>query len=318
MNMKATHRDSDTNNEYGYFDAMRQKNYEASFDGIEQFVEENKARLSHTRHRKSLRKWQWVLAVMLPVVVVLACTKTEHNEPVGNTISFTVPDNDDATRQELESLLGGLQTIVSPVGQKPGHIAYTCFIPAQSSRSVDAVVTQLKKLKGITGLSTVPVNAQVKASLLSQLGNKIFSTHIDATALSDDELQNSLMRQLKEKGFNNISVTVGRDGKGIRSIQLHPAKDANNYIIDLSVTSKGTRMVLQEERRANPAGGKAAETSKVDFGSMTDAQVREYIRAQYGKELPDEKIKITRSSDEIEIAIIQSDEKEEIMRFRIH
>jgi hypothetical protein len=56
----------------------------------------------------------------------------------------------------------------------------------------------------------------------------------------------------------------------------------------------------------------------VDFGSMTDAQVREYIRRQYGKGLRDENIKITRTAEEIAIDIKQSDKKEEIMRFKLH
>lgn len=317
MILKATQQDSDANNANDYFDAVRQKNYEASFDGVKDFITEHKDKLHHRRHKKPVRKWQWVLAVLFPVLVVLACTKTEHTEPVGQTVSFSVPVGDGAAIKALEPIVGGLQTVISPDRQRPGHLSYTTFIPAQSSRSAEAVISGLKGIKGIAGLSTVPVNAQVRESLLSRLGSKIFSTHVEASGLSDAELQNTVNRQLKEKGFGSISVTVTRAENGMRTLKLHPAEDAPNYRIDMSVDDKGTRMVLQEERRTITDGSKTAEAPKVDFGSMTDAQVREYVRRQYGKALPDEAIKITRTAEEIAIDIKQSDEKEEIMRFKL-
>jgi hypothetical protein len=154
MILKATQQDSDAGNTNDYFDTLRQKNYEASFDGVKNFIVENKNKLCHRRQRKPLRKWQWVVAVLFPVLVVLACTKTESTEPMGNTISFSVPaKNDDAVKQAFESLTGGLQPVVLPDGQKPGYLSFTCFIPAQHSRSADAVVQQLKGIKGITGFN---------------------------------------------------------------------------------------------------------------------------------------------------------------------
>jgi hypothetical protein len=318
MILKITQQNSDANNTNDYFDAVRQRNYEASFDDVKNFIAENKNKFRPSSRKRPLRKWQWVLAVLFPVLVVLACTKTERTEPVGYTVSFSVPEGDDAARQELERIVGGLQTVVSPDRHKPGYLSYTCFIPSQYSHSADAVISQLKAIKGVVGLSTMPVNAQVRESLLSQLGSKIFSTHVDATGLGDDELQNTVNRQLKEKGFNNISVTVIRNEDGIRTLQLHPSEDGPNYIIDMSIDDKGTRMVLQEEKRTLTDRPIIANKPPVDFGSMTDAQVREYIRRQYGKGLRDENIKITRTAEEIAIDIKQSDKKEEIMRFKLH
>jgi hypothetical protein len=255
---------------------------------------------------------------LFPVLVVLACTKTERTEPVGHAVSFNVPEGDDAARQQAESLVGGLQTVFSPEGQKQGFISFTCFIPAHNSRSADAVVNGLKRVKGVIDLSILPVNAQVRESLLSQLGSKIFSTHIDATALSDDEMQNTVTQQLKEKGINNISVTITRNEKGIRTLELHPGKGGPNYFVDVSVDDKGTRMLLQEEKRTTSKKNTATGEPQPDFGSMTDPQVREYIRRQYGKGLRDEAIKITRTAEEIMIDIKQSDKKVEMMRFKLH
>ncbi len=318
MILKATQQDSDANNPSDYFDAMRQKSYDASFDGVKNFIAENKGKLHRRRQRKPLSKWQWVLAVLFPLLVVLACTKTERTEPVGQTLSFSVPVGDDAVKHQVESLVGGLQTVVSPDGQKPGYLSYTCFIPAQNSQSTNAVVNGLKAVKGVVGLITMPVNAQVKESLLSQLGSKLFSTHVDATAMTDDEMQNTVMRQLKEQGFNNISVSVTRNEKGVRTIELHPGKEGPNIFIDVSTDDKGTRMVLQEEKRTTAKNPPVTSEPQPDFGSMTDSQVREYIRRQYGKGLRDGNITITRTTEEIAITIKQSNQKEEIMRFKLH
>jgi hypothetical protein len=317
MILKSTQQDSDAGNANEYFDALRQKNYQASFNGVKNFILENKEKFKHRRIKKPLRKWQWVLAVLFPVLVVLACTKTDSTEPVGQTVSFSVPVGDGAAIKALEPIIGGLQTVIAPDRQKSGYLSYTVFIPAQSSRSSEAMINKLKGVKGIFGLSSMPVNAPVRESLLSQLGAKIFSTHIDATALSDDEVQNALMRQLKEKGFNHISVTVGRNEKGIRTIELHPGKEGPNYMIDVSVDDNGTKMVLQEEKRTTTNNVNSADEPKVDFGSMTDAQVREYIRRQYGKDLQDGNIKITRTAEEIAIDIKQSDKIEEVLRYKL-
>jgi hypothetical protein len=328
MILKITPQGSDANNPNDYFDALRQKSYETSFDGVKNFIVANEYKLRQRTHRKPVRKWQWAIASLLPVLVVLACTKTEHNVPVGHTISFNVPKGDDAARVQLESLVSGLQTVVSPHPQKPGYLAYTCFIPAESNKSADAVVNNLKGInlkglkdnlkgiKGITDLTAVPVNAQVRASLLSQVGNKIFRTHIDAAALRDDEMQNNINRQLKEQGINNISVSVTRNEKGIRTIELLPGKGGPNYFIDVSQDDKGTRMVLQEER-SNANRSNISEKLMVGFGSMTDAQIRAYIRSEYGTQLLDKDIKITRSEEQIEININKGAKKEEIIRFKL-
>jgi len=317
MILKITQQGSDANNTNDYFDALRQKNYDPSFDGVKNFIAENSEKLHQRRGRKPIRKWHWILAVLFPVLIVLACTKTERTEPVGQTISFSAPDGD-ATMQVLEPIVGGLQTVVLPDKQKPGYISFTCFIPAQNSGSANAFISGLKGVKGVYGLSMVPVNAQVRESLLAQLGNKIFSTHIDATALRDDEVQNALMRQLKEKGFHHISVTVGRNEKGVRTIELHPGKEGPNYSIDVSVVDKGTRMVLQEQVTTIPGKTNLTSEPHPDFGSMTDLQVRAYVRHRYGTELSDESIKITRTKEEIAIDIKLSDKRTETMRFLLH
>jgi hypothetical protein len=317
MIIKITQQDSDANTN-DYFDALRQKNYEASFDGVKSFISENKDKLRHSRQRKPMRKWQWMFAILLPLVVVLACTRTERTEPVGQTVSFSVPVGDGAAIQALEPIVGGLQTIISPDRQKPGYLFYTTFIPAQSSRSADAVIHKLKGITGITGLSMVPLNTKVRESLLSRLGSKIFSTHVDANDLSDEEMQNTVNRQLKEQGFNHISVTVTRNEKGVRTLQLQAGNVGPNYMIDVSADDNGTKMVLKEENGGKPKNTNVSSEPQPDFGNMTNAEVRDYIRLRHGKDLRDEAIKITRTAEEIAISITKSDRKEEIMRFRLH
>jgi hypothetical protein len=318
MILKGTQQDADANNLSEYFDAVRQKNYEASFGSVQDFIAVNQNKFRHPRRKKPVRKWNWVLAVLFPVLIILACTKTEHTEPVGNTVSFSVPEKDDAAKQTLESLVGSLQTVITPDRHKPGYLSYTCFIPARHSQSADAVINRIKAIKGITGLSTAPMSARVRASLLSHLGYKFFSTHVDATALRDEDLQNTLMKQLKEKGITDISVTVTRNEKGARTLQLHPARNARNYSIDMTIDDKGTRMVLQEEKRTVGERHTRTEEPQVDFGSMTDGEVRDFIRSRHGKHLRDENIKISRTANEIGIDIQESDQQEQILRFKLH
>lgn len=317
MILKITQPDSDANTN-DYFDALRQKNYEASFDGVKNFVLENKYISRHHRGRKPIRKWQWAIAVLLPLLVVLACTKTERTEPVGQTLSYSVPVGDGDVIRALEPIVEGLQTVISPDRQTPGYLSYTTFIPAQSSQSANAIMAKLKAVRGITFLSILPLNTKVRESLLSQLHSKIFSTHLDANNMSDEEMQNTVNRQLKEQGFHHISVTVARNEKGVRMLELQPGKEGPNIFIDVSVDDKGTKMVLQEEKGVAPKKTPISPAPQPDFGSMTDAQVREYVRHQYRKELKDGNIQITRTAEEIAISIKLSDKQEEVMRLKLH
>lgn len=317
MIVKIKQQDSDapTND---YFDAMRQKNYEASFEGVKNFIQANKAKQRQRRSRKPLPKWQWVLAVLFPVLIVLACTKTERSEPVGQTVTFSVPVGDGAAIQALEPIIGGWQRVIVPDGQKPGFLSYTTFIPAQSSRSAAAVLNQLRAVKGLVHLSAMPLQTKVRESLLSQLHSKIFSTHIDAASLSDEEMQNTINRQLKEQGFNHITVSFTRNEKGVRTLQLHPGNEGPNVSIDVSLDDNGTTMILQEEKGGTPATTNSTNEPEPDFGRMTDAQVRAYVRRRYGRDQGDEAIKVTRTADEIAISIKKSNKQEEIMRFKLH
>lgn len=316
MILRITQQDSDATNEY--FNALRHKNYESSFDGVKNFIQENKDKLRHRRGRKPLRKWQWVLTVLLPVLIVLACTKTEHIQPVGQTISFSLPVGNGAAIQALEPIIGGLQTVISPDKQQQGYLSYTTLIPAQSSLPANAVINKLKAVKGVTRLSTMPLSTKVRESLLSQLGSKFFSTHVDANAMSDEEMQKTLNLQLMEHGFNDISVTITRNEKGVRMLQLNAGKVGPNVLIDVSADNKGTKMVLQEESGTTPRTTNIKSEPDPHFGSMTDAEVREYVRRKQGKDLSDEAIKISRSAEEITISIKRNEQQEEIMRFKLH
>ena len=55
MIIKITQQDSDANNINDYFDALRQKNYEASFDEVKNFIQENKPGIRQRRYHQ--RRW---------------------------------------------------------------------------------------------------------------------------------------------------------------------------------------------------------------------------------------------------------------------
>ncbi len=317
MILQIMQRDSESHKTNEYFDALRQRNYEASFDGVKGFIQDNQVKLRPRRNKKLLRKWQWVMALLFPVLLILACTKTQHTELVGTTVSFSVPQNDDAAKAGIERLVHGMQSVITPSTARLGYLSYTSFIPAGNNPSVDGIVHQLRYVHGIMDLSIARVNAQVRESLLSQLGSKIFSTHIDSNELTDDEVQAALMKQLKKQGFDNISVTVTRDAKGLRTLELHPGKGGPNYRIDVSRDDTGTRMVLEQKKTTTAHNPPVAMAPPADFANMNDAQVRDYIRRHYGNDLRDEAIKVNRTAAEILIDIKRSDKQTEILRFKL-
>jgi hypothetical protein len=303
MILKIAYQDTNGNDMDPYWDALRGKNYEASFKGVKSFIKKKESMMG--RRRKRVPAWRWMLAALIPVLIVVACTKTERTEPIGYTVSFAVPEGNKQIFQKIQSLSGGTSVVADNI--IAGYISYTFFINSGKAGK-EFLTKELQAIKGINQLSIVPVNTQVKESLASRLSYKIFNKHFDATGVEDDVLKQSIESQLKN--CNIIAEVEFFTRNGHRLIKLKPAAGSVNYSIDLSIKDGPRKMVLHEEKRM-------FDSPPVDMSSMTDAQVRDFIRTKLGAGLNDDDIIIQRTEEDLLITIKQNDKEEKSLRFKL-
>lgn len=304
MILKIAYQDTNGSDMDPYWNALRGKNYDASFNDVKSFIKKKEDIIG--RRKKPARNRKWMLAILIPVLVVVACTKTERTEAIGYTVSFVAPENNKQVFQKIQSLTGGTQVVAD--NNIPGFVSYTFFIPTGKA-TTESLTRELQGINGIHQLSIVPVNTQVKESLASRLSYKIFNKHIDATGVPDDVLQQSIEIQLKNSGLDvNVEIVLKNNH---RSIRLKPAAGSDDFTIDLSIQDGPRKMVIQEEKRT-------MDTPPVDMSSMTDAQVRDFIRTKHGAALKDEEIKIKRTEEDVLITIKQNEKEEKSLRFKLN
>jgi len=299
MIVKMAYQDAEHNSLDSYWNELRSKDYSSSFEEVKRFLRHKQPK----RRRLPLRPWQWATALLLPLLVLLACTKTQTTEPLGFALVFSAAE-DNVEVKKLLAAADGIQVLAE--SQPPGQMSYTCFIPPKTIDTA-AMFQQLRNTSGVFGFAITPVNTVVKESLLSQLSFRIFRMHINATGLSDDVLKKMLEEKLNSRNIKAGVAISYKDGQ--RQIKLLPQDGAGNYSIDLSVNDSGLITELQEEQRLLP-------DSSVDLSQMPDASIRAYVRKVHNLQVSDEQIDISRKPGEIIIRIKDSDQLETIMRFK--
>jgi hypothetical protein len=226
---------------------------------------------------------------------------------VGYTATFSLPEANDAARQQLDRISGaGMQTVAAPNKAREGMLLYNCFIPAGAKS--EALLNQLRTVPGIEGFSVTPMTTEVKESLLSQVSYKIFRTHIDATSLSAEELRARIEGQLRSSGINEVGVNIIQTDKGHKLVRLVPGGKGVDYHIKLNVDDGPNRTELVEEHRTSKAPA-------LDAAAMTDAALRDYIRKDRGAHLKDGDIQISRSAEGVKVIIKPNNTEEDVLLF---
>jgi hypothetical protein len=91
---------------------------------------------------------------------------------------------------------------------------------------------QLQEIKDIVTIQIFPLNQTTERPLYAAALHSFFRVDVDATNMSDAEVNAELERQLKEAGIEAITVDFKKNAQGERMIEIHPTESSLNGMED--------------------------------------------------------------------------------------
>lgn len=299
-----------------YRSVLRSENYSGSFSRVESWLRNKTSENQKTKPERSLTKMKNYLfshkfriayAVIFLAVIVAACNMpvTTH-EPMGNVIAWTIP----AGNPTSASLIDGLSwvdrsklNVNTNEDNGKSEILYTLTLPGSTPEQVDTYKKDLERIKDVTSIKIIPLNADVKRPLYSAALYNFFRININATNMSDAEVQQEITTKLKEAGINNPNIEFKTDEHGRRLLKMNIPEDQmknSNGNFELRVNDDGNQEVMKmvhNELEGDKLKGK------------TDQEIREYVKQKNPElNLKDSEIKITHEGDNVKIRV----EREEL------
>lgn len=252
-------------------------------------------------------KFRIAYAVIFLAVIVAACNMpvTTH-EPMGNVITWSVDKKNTDAISKIDALpwLKTADQINKNGNINNGieEIIYTAVLQKSTEEQVASFRNDLEKI-GVSALKIIPIKNDVKRPLYSAALNNFFSININATGMSDDELQAEVQRQLREQGVE-MNIQFKTDANGKRSIMMinekgNETNTPKSYEINID-DKNGQEKIKLMQKEAVPG----------QFKGKTDQEIRDYVKQQNpDQNLKDSEIKISRDGDNVQIKVEREDIK---------
>ena len=183
------------------------------------------------------------------------------------------------------------------ITEKP-EILYTAILANSNREQINTYKKDLESIGGISSLKITPMNYDVKRPLYSAALNNFFSIDINASGMSDQDVENEIQQKLKEQGVD-MQVKVRTDDKGRRDLMIKMDPDKNNpgtpKSFEVNVDDKnGQEQIKLSQKQADPD----------KFKGKSDDEIRKMIREESGNpDLKDNEIQITRNGDKVSVKV---------------
>jgi len=227
-----------------YWNDMRKHDYSKSFPAVREFIHQNSLKMRSPNRRRN--RITWLLAVLLPLLIVFSCKRETYIEPQDATLSFIANDSaqshlEFAIKQQAE------KTWRVVFKSHTGTIHGTINVPAKSYDKLKEFAEKLKTIPGVMELYLSALSTSVKESRFSRLSYKIFNLHVDATSASDEQLSTEIETKLKAIGQYKLKVLlIKEDGK--KHVKLVPIGKTGEFSLDLTLQD-GTNVTATGEKR---------------------------------------------------------------------
>lgn len=293
-----------------YFNAIKNRDYTKSKDEVENWLYKANIQLINQKQERKLHKMKYffrynkiklVYTVILLIVMIAACNMpVTQTESVGNMITWSVDKNNTEAISKIDGL-SWLKTAEQVdkngnINNGKEEIIYTAVLQKSTEEQVASFRNDLEKI-GVSALKIFPINNNIKRPLYSAALNNFFSININATGMSDEELQAEVQRQLKEQGVEmNIQFKTDPDGKRDITI-VHQKCDEKNtpksYEINID-DKNGKEKIKVMQKMADPE----------KFKGKSDDEIRKMVREELGNpDLKDDEILILREGNECRVKI---------------
>jgi hypothetical protein len=299
-----------------YLSALKEEDYSASFYRVENWLKNktltNKA-LKKERNLIKMKnyflshKLRIAYTVIFLFALVAACNMpVTQTENVGNMITWSVDKNNTEAISKIDELTW-LKTADEVnkngnINNGKEEIIYTVILQKSSEEQIASFRNDLEKI-GVSALKIIPFNKDVKRPLYSAALDNFFSIDINATGMSDEELQAEVQRQLKEQGVEmNIQFKTDPNGRRDITIIREKGNDTNtpkSYEINIDDKNGQEKIKLMQKK-----------TDPDILKGKTDREIRDYVKKENPDlNLQDSEINIIREDGKVKVEVLREQEE---------
>lgn len=299
---------------------LRNEDYSNSFNRVETWLRNKSEQNQNVINERSLvkmknyffsHKIRFAYSVILLALVVAACSMpvTTH-ETMGHVIAWTIPEGNSSSADQINKL-GWINrenlTMNENVDYGRKEMLYTLTLPGTTEEQVNVYKQDLESIKEVTSIKILPLYDNVKRPLYSAALYRFFRINVNATNMSDAELQQEITDKLREAGVVNIEnpdIEIKTDENGRRMINMKISCDqmkvpSNN--VELRVDDGNNKEVMK------------IISNKLDadkINKMTDQEIIDYVKKNNPDvNLKDSDMKIIREGNKIKVQVEKEDIK---------
>lgn len=297
---------------------VKQENYSDTFPELENWLyiknleingnnKENERKLYKMKNFFLANKLRLVYTVIILAILIGACNMpVTQTESAGQMITLVVPiDNKD-----FHSMLNTLPWIKNAqitsndnTNNGEAQVLYRIVLPNTTEEQVKAYAKELESLGGISSLIITSMDYDVKRPLYSAALEHVsilkgfFSISIDATGMSDEELQNEIARKLKEHHGIDMKFRFKTTTDGRRDITIE-----NEHLLDLSKEPGTFELNIEDNNGREKIKLVTKKADPEMFKDKTDEEIRKMLKKEH-PELQDRDIVIERDAGEVKVKI---------------
>ena len=305
---------SQRSKESKYFDELRNENYDNSFPVTEAWLRTaNENPLNNKKTERNIimklknyfasHKFRLAYAFLILAFVVAACNyPVTQQESAGDIMKWSVSKDNTEAVARIESMdwfKSGEFNINEENVNGKNIVSYSLVLSKENHANIQDYKSQLERISGVNDIKIIPLNETVKRPVYSVLLNDLFKIDINATNMSDAELEKEITSQLKNAGIEAVTVDFKGDENGHRMVKVVIPDDQikKEGGFDMTIKDGNNVTKMKEIRKTGPDNGDR-------FKGKTDAEIRQMIREDIGNpDIKDDEIEIIRDGDKVKVKV---------------
>jgi hypothetical protein len=299
-----------------YFNAVKSQVFSSKREDLYNWLYKANIKIKNKTEERKLHKMKYfitanklkiVYTVIAFIIAAAACNMpVTQSENVGNMITWSVDKNNTDAISKID-VLPWLKTADQvnkngTINNGKEEIVYTVVLQKSTEGQITTLRNDLEKI-GVSALKIIPINNDVKRPLYSAALNNFFSININATGMSDEELQAEVQRQMKEQGVEmNIQFKTDANGKrNIMIVQEKANETSTPKSYEINIDDKnGKEQIKLFNKKVDPD----------KFKGKTDQEIREMVRKDFNNpDIKDDEIHIIRNGDKVQVKVEVEKEK---------
>jgi hypothetical protein len=291
-----------------HFNQVKQENYIDTFPAAQDWLYKaniqlsNQTKLNERKLHKMknfffANKLRLVYTVIALALVAAACNMpVTHTENAGHIITWSMPASDkDAISKinALEWMKTAQVTAEETAVDGKTLVLYKAVLPNPTPDKVRAYASEIETIANPSEIRIARMDYDVKQPLYSAALDNFFSIKVDATGMSDEEVEREIQRQLKEQGVDmKFHYKTGADGKKDVFIERGP-NDKEPHQFELLIDeNNGKENIKMFQKKADPD----------KFKGKTDQEIKKMVMQDH-PDVSEDEIKITREGNQVQVKV---------------